>query len=134
MAEERHEAKEKPAGLGLGVNLDLGVDIDLKLAELRGTLNMLTDALRETGDMATDLIAGVVYKLREASVGTLKKAAAQEGGEKAEIYDQIVSKLQAAANRGETEARNLLSDLGESVEGAGQKMQEGAGKEEEIRH
>jgi hypothetical protein len=52
------------------------------------------------------------------------------------MYDRIVQNLRDAANRGEEEARQLLSDLGESVESTGQKMQDAASREHEegVRH
>ena len=129
MAEERHDTQAKPTGLGLGVNLD----IDLKLGELRNTLDMLTDALTQTGEKATDMIAGAVNKFRQAGVENLQKSAG-EGGEQSELYNRIVTNLKSAADKGEAEARNLLNDLGEGVESAGQKMQEGAQKEGDITH
>jgi hypothetical protein len=130
MAEERHENQTKSTGLGLGVNLD----VDLKLGELRNTLDMLTDALKQTGDKATDMISGAIAKFREAGVGNLRQAAQQqEGGEQSQLYDRIVNNLRTAAERGESEARNLLKEMGEGVESAGQKMQ-GAAESEERTH
>ena len=133
MAEEKHsEQGTKSTGLGLGVGLNLDLDLDLKLAELKNTLTMLTDTLRETGGAVTGIIADAVNKFREAGVENLKHAAEKDPEQK-ELYDRIVSNLQTAASQGEEKARSLLKELGENVESTGQRMQ-GAAESEEARH
>lgn len=125
-SEERtHMEQEKSTGLGLG----LDVDINLRLGELRNVVDMLTSALEETGETATDLIAGAVRKIREAGPENFKGFKGQEG-EAGSLYDRTVSQLRQASDRGEEEARDMLNRLGEGVESTGQKMQEKSGHTE----
>lgn len=122
-SEERtHMSQEKSTGLGLGV----GVDINLRLGELRNVVDMLTDALKQTGETATDMIANAVRKIRETGTESFKEFKGQEG-EAGSLYDKTVSQLRQAADRGEQEARDMLNRLGEGVESAGQEMQEASG-------
>jgi hypothetical protein len=123
--ETKHETETTSQGLGLG----LGVDITLELGALRSGIDMLTDALRQTGETTTDLFADAIRKIREAGPEQLKKAAEEGQGEAKDTYNTLVSKLQDAAGRGEEEARNMLRTLGENVEGAGEKMQDVAEKD-----
>lgn len=128
--ESKHEGQSHSAGLGLG----LDVNLDLRLGELRNALTMLTDALKETGNAATDLLGNAIGKIREIGVENFTNWGTQGNQEQKDAYHQLVSKLQDAANRGEQEARNLLQSLGENVESAGQKMQSAASEEGEARH
>jgi uncharacterized coiled-coil DUF342 family protein len=142
---EKHEAshgsEEKKTGSG-GIGLGLGVDvgINLKLNELRSAIDMLTDALRQTGDTATSLVTDAVRKIRDVGVESFKEfkefrgKEGEEYKERANIYDQTVSKLREAASRGEEEARDMLNSLGENVESAGQSMQSAASERHESSH
>ncbi len=110
--------EQKPAGVGLGV----GVDLNLQLGGLKSALDMLTDALKETGETATDLITNAVNKIREFGPEQFKQFKGKEG-EQGDLYDRTVSNLRKAADRGESEAREMLNKLGEGVEHTGEKMQ-----------
>lgn len=126
---------EKTIGIG-GPGIGVGLDITLRIERLRSTVDELTSTLRQTGEMTTGTVTNLVKKLKDEGVGELKRAL-QEGKETVEgskVYNQIVSALQSAASRGEAEARNLLHELGEKVEASGQKMQEAASKEHDVRH
>jgi hypothetical protein len=129
--EHKEQKKSESGGLGLG----LGLDVNLRLGELTNLVDQLTSALQDTGEKASDMIASSIRKMREASVGQLKSAKEKEGGkgEASDTYDRLVSSLQSAARRGEDEARNLLGELGEKVESAGEKTQEFARKDEPHR-
>lgn len=119
-----HEKKESGGG-GLGVGL--GVDVNLKLGQVKELVHTLNSALKETGGTLTGAISDVANKIREFGPGAFKSEA-KEGGYEDE-YNKLVYDLRDAAKRGEDEARNLLSEMGENVEEAGHSMQE-AGKEE----
>jgi hypothetical protein len=117
------QKSEKSGGLGLGV----GLDINLRLGEIQSVVGQLTDALQAAGGKVTDTVAGAIQKLREAAP-QLKQAKEKEGGkgEASQTYDRMVAQLREASRRGEKEARDMLSQLGEKVEAGGEKMQEKA--------
>ena len=124
----QEKTKTETGGLGLG----LGVDLNLKLGELKNTLDMLTDTLTNVGEKTTDMLANAVRKFRDVGVQTIKEFS-DKGGEQGNLYNNIVTNLRQAADRGEEEARSLLRDLGEKVETGGQKMQSAA-EEDTTRH
>ncbi len=135
--ETTHGGEEKQTTGGGGLGLGLGVDLNIRLGELRSAVDMLTDALRQTGDTATSLVTDAVRKIKDVGVETFKEMRGQGGeqqGEGANLYDQTVSKLREAADRGEQEARDMLHRLGENVESAGQSMQGAASEHHESSH
>lgn len=125
MAQE-HEKTETTAG-GIG----LGVDVNITLKQLDNVVDLLSDALRETGSAVSSSIGDAINKIKEMGPQNLKQQA-QQGGQE-DKYQQMVGMLQQAADRGEEEAGNLLRQMGERVGDAGRKMQE-KGQEEESRH
>ena len=96
-----------------GVGLDAHVNVSLKFGELTNTLDMLADALKEADDKAKVMISEAVCKLRESGAQNLKAAAqAEEGhGEVTQLYNRTISRLQKAADKGDTEASQLLSEI-----------------------
>ncbi len=118
------QKKHETSGGGLGVGL--GVDLNLKLGQIRELVHTLNSALSETAGTVTGIVGDLANKIKE--FGPNFKKEAQQGGYEDE-YNNLVSNLREAANRGEAEARNLLSEMGESVEHAGHSMKE-QGKEE----
>ncbi|MFP5211938.1 MAG: hypothetical protein ACLGPL_01025 [Acidobacteriota bacterium] len=128
-----HEEKGQQGTTG-GLGLGLGVDINLRLGEIRNLVDSLTSALQQTGETVGATIGGIIGQIRDFGVENFRKMS-EQGGEAKETYNQLVSRLQDAAGRGEEEARNLLHSMGEKVEGAGEKMQEFSHKgEDETRH
>jgi len=128
MAMEQEKKQETTGG---GIGLGLGVDLNLKLNQLTDLVHTLNDALRETGSTVTGLLSDTIHKIKEIGPEILKEAKGQEGF--SDQYNQLVSSLRQAADRGEEEARNLLSRMGEGVEHAGEFVQEKA-KPEETTH
>lgn len=126
---------EKNMGIGLG-NLGVDINLTLRLGEIKNTVDMLTDAIQQTGETATNVIADAVQKLRDAGVGDLQKSLGQGEGreERQNVYNKLVSSLRDAASKGYETAKSLLNELGESVETGGRKIQEVAskGSEESI--
>lgn len=103
---------EKEKGLG-NVGGLVDVDINLNLGQLTSTLDMLTNALKETGDKAKSTISEAVGKLREAGAPDLKKASEKEGGKgkATEAYHRTVAELQIAKDKGDKEAAKLLKEM-----------------------
>lgn len=123
MAMEHEGKKEGSGGLGIG----LGVDINLRLTQVRELVSTLNSALSETTSNLTGILSDVANKIREFGPDKFKSEAKEGGYE--EEYDKLVYDLREAANRGEEEARNLLGEMGEKVESAGESMKE-AGRED----
>ncbi len=127
MAMEQEKKETGAAGLGVGV----GVDLNLKLDMIKNLVHTLDDALRTTGSAVTDTLSDAFNKIKELGPESLKQQSEQGGFESQ--YNDLVSKLQQAASRGEQEAGSLLRRMGESTEHAGRKIEE-RGEGEEPRH
>jgi hypothetical protein len=138
MAEEREsksqEMQGKSESKGGGIGLGLGVDITLSVGGLRSVVDELNSVLRSTTETVTGTLGDVFSKIREMGPENIKQWGKEGSEEQQGAYNELVGKLQEAANRGEDEARNLLSEMGESVESAGQGMQETARGEESTSH
>jgi ABC-type transporter Mla subunit MlaD len=120
-----------------GVNLDLGIlqlNITLSISGISSLADTLSDALQQAGPSLEENVNKVVDTVRQLGVEDLKKWVQQGGEEEESVYNQLVSKLQQAAQKGQDQARNLLQNLGENVSAAGQKMQGAASKEEGSTH
>ncbi len=115
--EEQKKQETSSRGLGAG----LGVDLNLKFGQIRELVHTLNSALRETAGTVTGIISDLANKLKE--FGPNFKREAQRGGYEEE-YNSLVSNLREAASRGEAKARNLLTEMGESLEHAGHSMKE----------
>lgn len=137
MAEERQSQSQEMHGKeeskGGGIGLGLGVGLNITLGGLRSVLDELDYALKSTTDTVTDTLSNIYNKIREMGPQSLQQWGS-ESEEQRSAYDQLVEKLRSAADRGEQEARNLLSEMGESVESVGQTMQEKAQGEESAPH
>lgn len=103
------EKQKGPLGSGLGAALN----VELRIGELTSALDMLGNALKETGDKAQQLISEAVGKLREAGVQNLKQASEKEGGhgEATEAYKRTVNQLETASKKGDAEADKLLREM-----------------------
>jgi hypothetical protein len=120
-----------------GISLDLGLlqlNITLSLTGIRTLTDTLNDSLQKTGPALEENVNKVVDAIRQLGIEDLKNWVQQGGEEERGAYNQLVSKLQQAAQRGEDEARNLLHSLGENVSAAGQKMQSAASEESGSKH
>lgn len=126
------QGESKTPGLGLGLGVDVGLNLDL--SGVQTLVNDLNHALSQTGGVATDLVANVIRTVNQLGVQNLVKWAREGGREAKELYNQLVSKLQEAASRGEDQARSLLGKMGEKVEGAGEKMQSAASEDVGATH
>lgn len=110
MAMEQEKKQSGEGGIGLGVGIDLNVRLNL-VKELVHTLN---SALQETTGTVTGILSDVYHKIREAGPEKLKSEAQQGGYE--DQYNELVQRLNDAADRGEEEARSLLNEMGETWE------------------
>ncbi len=125
------------SGQSKGINLDLGIlqlNITLTLSGIRSLTDTLNDALQQAGPALQQNVNKVVDAVRQLGVEDLKKWVQQGGEEEQSAYNQLISKLQQAAKRGEDQARSLLQSLGENVSSAGQKMQSAASEEPGSKH
>jgi len=120
MAEESKSQGTQEQGAGLG----LGIDLNITLSGLRSTLNEVTSALSGTAEGLTSAVTNLVSQIRQMGVESFKSWSQQGNEEQQQTYQSVTDKLREAAGRGEDEARNLLSEMGESVEHGGQKMQD----------
>lgn len=96
-----------------GMGLNAGVNVSLEIGELTSTLDMLASALKEADDKAKVMISEAVRKLRASGAQNLKTASeAEEGhGEMTQLYNRTISRLQTAADKGDTEASQLLAEI-----------------------
>lgn len=121
---------------GKGLNVDLGIlelNVDLSIHGLHTLTDTLESALNQTGDKLSQGVNKVVDVVRQLGVDKIKNWVSQGGQEENKAYNQMVSKLQNAAGRGEAQARELLESLGEDVSHAGRSMQDAA-SEKDKRH
>lgn len=130
MEQNRQTGQSQRQSKGLGVDLGvLELNVELSINGLQTLSDTLNSALNKTGDALSQGVNQVVNTVRQLGIDKIKNWLSQGGEEQRGAYNQLVSKLQEAAQRGEDEARNLLNSLGENVSGAGQKMQDVASKE-----
>ncbi len=101
--------QEEKSNVGLGVN----VGVDVNLQGLESAVGMLTNALKQTGDTATQLIGDAVRKIREAGAPKLKEASQGGDSKVKNAYERTVSELQKARDKGNEEAKKLLSEMGQ---------------------
>lgn len=130
--ENRNMGQSQQKSTGLGLNLGvISLDITLSISGINTLTDTLNQALRQTGGALTEDVEKVVNTIQKLGVEQLKQWAQQGGDEAKDAYNQLVSKLQEAADRGEDLARNMLNTLGENVSDAGQKMQDVSQKGQE---
>lgn len=129
-------------GIGQQTSKTRGVSLDLGILQLNITLTLsgvqsLSDALRQTleqsGGALQENIEKVVGAIRELGVDDLRQWAEQGGKEEKNAFNQLVSRLQEAAQRGQEESGKLLQNLGGKITDVGEKVQ-GASEETGTRH
>lgn len=101
------EKQKGSEGIGLNAN------VALNLGNFTAPLDMLTNALKETGEKAKSLISEAVSKLSEANVEKLQAASEKEGGHgpATDTYNRSLKELRAASDKGDTEAKKLLTKM-----------------------
>lgn len=103
------ESKQSSTSVGMNA----GVNVSLKIGELTSTLDVLASALKEADDKAKVMISEAVCKLRASGAQNLKAASEAEvgHGEVTQLYNRIINRLQTAADKGDTEASQLLAEI-----------------------
>lgn len=120
-----------------GINLDLGL-LQLNITLTLEGVQSLSDALRQALDQSQGAMQQSVNKVvdtvRQLGVEDLRRWAEQGGSEEKSAFNQLVSRLQDAAQSGQEEAGKLLQNLGGKISEAGEKVQGAASGETEQRH
>lgn len=120
-----------------GVSLDLGLlqlNITLSLSGVRTLTDTLHQTLEQTEGNVTENIDKVVNTIRQLGVEDLRRWAEQGGQEEQNAFNQLVSRLQQAAQRGQNEAGKLLQNFGGKIAQAGEKVQKTSSEESGTTH
>ena len=111
--------QEKASELGLGV----GVGLDIDLGELKSAVNALNSALAQSGVAVADLATEAIRLVRKIGIDDLVMMVKEGSKEAAQLVGQLFTAMQKAAEKGVSEAGELLAAMGHKMEAAGMKMQ-----------
>ncbi len=95
----------------------------IDLSALQSSVNMLQDAIKQSGQQAEQAINNAVNQIRQSGWMKDIKSAKEKGSADSEAwraYQSALNVLRQAAEKGNAEAKNFLRQLGEAISSAGQ--------------
>lgn len=105
-------------GKAKGINLDLGIlqlSITISLQGVQDLTQALEQALNQSEGTLQENVNKVVDTVRQLGIQDLRNWVEEGGAEEKSAFNQLVSRLQQAAQRGQEEAEELLQNLGGKV-------------------
>lgn len=120
-----------------GISLDLGLlqlNITLTLSGVQTLSDTLRQVLEQSEGSLEQNVDKVVDAVRQLGVDDLRRWAEQGGKEEKSAFNQLFSRLQEAAQRGQEEAGKLLQNLGGKITEAGEKVEGGSSEGTGAKH